>query len=115
MPTRLRNASAEDSPQYPAAIAAGIRRGQEPIGMMAERRIAETKKLTSHETDRARAGYHDSRGLMEESIGACSARPICRSQSNIARRNRSTASKAKLLHLPPKSGRLRCLGMTSRF
>ena len=56
MPTRLRNASTEDSPQYPAAIAAGIRRGQEPIGMMAERRIAETKKLTSHETDRAAPG-----------------------------------------------------------
>lgn len=41
MPTRLRNASTEDSPQYPAAIAAGIRRGQEPLGMMEERGITE--------------------------------------------------------------------------
>jgi hypothetical protein len=39
MPTRFKNASAVGSPQYPAAIAAGIRRGQEPAGIMAERGI----------------------------------------------------------------------------
>jgi hypothetical protein len=40
MPTRFRNASTVGSPQYPAAIAAGIRRGQEPAGIIAKRRIA---------------------------------------------------------------------------
>jgi hypothetical protein len=40
MPTRFRNASTVGSPQYPAAIAAGIRRGQEPAGIMEERVIA---------------------------------------------------------------------------
>ncbi|MGY3600893.1 hypothetical protein ACVIGB_008942 [Bradyrhizobium sp. USDA 4341] len=43
MPTRLRNASTVVSPQYPAAIAAVMRRGHEPVGMMAERRIARTQ------------------------------------------------------------------------
>jgi hypothetical protein len=40
VPTRFKNASTVGSPQYPAAIAAGIRRGQEPAGIMAERGIA---------------------------------------------------------------------------
>ena len=40
MPTRFKNASTVGSPQYPAAIAAGIRRGQEPAGIMAGRDIA---------------------------------------------------------------------------
>ena len=41
MPPRLSKASTEDSPQHPAAIAAGIRGGQEPLGMMEERGITE--------------------------------------------------------------------------
>jgi hypothetical protein len=40
----LRNASTVNSPQYPAAIAAGMRRGQEPVGIMAERTIAKSHK-----------------------------------------------------------------------
>jgi hypothetical protein len=44
MPTRFKNASAVGSPQYPAAIAAGIRRGQEPAGIMAERGIVNVSK-----------------------------------------------------------------------
>jgi hypothetical protein len=44
VPTRFKNASTVDSPQYPAAIAAGIRRGQEPAGIMAERGIAKGRK-----------------------------------------------------------------------
>ena len=39
LPTRFKKASAVGSPQYPAAISAGIRRGQGPAGIMAERDI----------------------------------------------------------------------------
>ena len=44
MPTRFKNASAVGSPQYPAAIAAGIRRGQEPAGIMAGRGIVKGRE-----------------------------------------------------------------------
>src|SRR5216684_8944910 len=44
LPTRFKKASTVGSPQYPAAIAAGIRRGQEPAGIMAERGIARGQK-----------------------------------------------------------------------
>jgi hypothetical protein len=44
VPTRFKNDSTVGSPQYPAAIAAGIRRGQEPAGIIAERGIANDQK-----------------------------------------------------------------------
>jgi hypothetical protein len=44
VPTRFKKASTVGSPQYPAAIAAGIRRGQEPAGIIAERGIAKGRK-----------------------------------------------------------------------
>lgn len=45
MPTRFRNAATVGSPQYPAAMAAGIRRGQEPAGIIAERGIAKSRSV----------------------------------------------------------------------
>jgi hypothetical protein len=51
----LRNASTVNSPQYPAAIAAGIRRGQDPAGIMAERTIAKSQKLELPKSGRASA------------------------------------------------------------
>ena len=68
MPTRFKNASTVGSPQYPAAIAADMRRGQEPAGIMAERGIAKgpnvscrkiglelsSRLVTMHDADRPR-------------------------------------------------------------
>jgi hypothetical protein len=44
VPTRFKKASTVGSPQYPAAIAAGIRRGQQPAGIIAERGIVKDQK-----------------------------------------------------------------------
>ena len=52
MPTRFKNASTLGSPQYPAAIAAGIRRGQEPAGIMAGRGIGTARNVGAKKVGR---------------------------------------------------------------
>jgi hypothetical protein len=52
LPTRFKKASAVGSPQYPAAISAGIRRGQEPVGIMAGRGMQSIRRMRCGVTDK---------------------------------------------------------------
>lgn len=78
MPTLFKNASAVGSPQYPAAIVAGMRRGQDPTGIMAERGIVigqtragiEIPGLMIDDEYRRRAFEEDFSQIVEENTAA---------------------------------------------